>query len=435
MCSAVQYAARSRIVRATPLHIMTQRHAEWNRELTALKMYSHDADGDNDTDDGTQCLDFSIRTAQTVLSIKLSIGAFTVLANLLAIVLIIASKRYRDFLYRLVVYLLITDILQAFAICLALFPIIVPDDTRPARVRNGTLWHDSCAGTGFVLMTTMWMGNIVIIWIVGHLVILGCREQRSHYSEKVKNTDNTPCNRNEVLGVLFLFFGPFLVSWIPFILPGEMYGISGLWCWIKMVQTSCVDIKKETLTVVFIFFYGPLVLIVLFSLICMILTIVLVCHGAVRRHFSVDHHQRRMKEIIIALAYPMLYCTVCLILLANRIYSVSHSDEDPNLGLWYAHTVADPVRVLLPAVAFLLHPFVWRDICSGRKKTTPSSIAAGAGAATHRQNQPDQSSHMHANEEDQDDMEDDLLITQSNVNNTYGTYDDDERYLSGVVDS
>jgi hypothetical protein len=394
-------------------------------------MYSHDTDGDNDADDnGTKCLDFSIRTAHTVLSIKLSIGAFTVLANLLAIILIIASKRFRDFLYRLVIYLLITDILQAFAICLALFPITVPDDTKPAQVRNGSLWRDTCAGTGFILMVTMWMGNIVIIWIVGHLVILGWREQHSHYSERVKNAADTPCNRKEVLGVLFLLFGPFLVSWIPFILPGEMYGMSGLWCWIKMVQTQCGDIRKETLIVVFIFFYGPLMLIVLFSLICMILTIVLVCHGAVRRHFSVHHHQRRMKEIILVLAYPMLYCTVCLILLADRVYTVIRPDEDPNLGLLFAHTVADPVRVLLPAVAFLLHPFVWRDLCGRRK--APSSIA---GSATYKQNQPDQGNNVNE-EEDRDDMEDDLLIAQSNVNNTYyGTYDDDERYLSGVVDS
>ena len=388
-------------------------------------MYSHDTDGDNDADDnGTQCLDFGIRAEKTVLIIKLSIGAFTVLANLLAIILIIASKRFRDFLYRLVIYLLITDILQAFAICLALFPITVPDDTKPAQVRNGSLWHDTCAGTGFILMATMWMGNIVIIWIVGHLVTLGWREQRSH---KVQNAADTPCNRKEVLGVLFLFFGPFLVAWIPFILPAEMYGISGPWCWIKIVQTVCGDIKNETLIVVFIFFYGPLVLIVLFSLICMILTIILVCHGAVRRHFSVDHHQRRMKEIIIVLAYPMLYCTVCLILLANRVNTVIHPHEDPNSGLWLAHTVADPVRVLLPAVAFLLHPFVWRDLCNRRK----SSSSLAAASSTHKPNQPDQSNNV--NEEDQDDMEDDLLIAQSNVN--YGTYDDDERYLSGVVDS
>ncbi len=391
-------------------------------------MYS-ESPGDHDADDnGTQCLDFSTQTESTVLSIKLSLGAFTILANLLAIILIIASRRFRDFLYRLVVYLLITDILQAIAICLALFPITVPDDAKPAQVRNGTLWLDFCAGTGFILMVTMWMGNIVIIWIVGHLLILGWREQRSHHIEKVKNlpAQTLVCSKKEVLGVLFLFFGPILVGWIPFILPGQMYGMSGLWCWIKMVHRTCGDLGNKTLIVVFIFFYGPLVLIVLFSLICMILTIVLVCHGAVRRHFSVDHHQRRMKEIISALAYPMLYCTVCLILLANRVYSVVHPNQYPDVPLWIAHTVADPVRVMLPAIAFLLHPFVWRDLCN-RGKPPPS-------ISVQKQEQPDIPQGKHVTEED-DDMEDDLLITQPNVNNTYGTYDDDDRYLSGVVDS
>ena len=396
-------------------------------------MYSHlGGDGDGDSDDGQLCLNFSTQTADAVLKVKLTLGAFTIVANMLAIILIIASRRFRDFLYRLVVYLLITDILQAIAICLALFPIKVNDAAHPAQVRDNSTsgWLDFCAATGFILMITMWMGNIVIIWIVGHLLILGWRTQRLHHGERGQNTPGpqtvcTPCTKKEILGVLFLFFGPVLIGWIPFVLPNGMYGISGLWCWIKEYQRTCGDLRVETLLVVFIFFYGPLVLIVLFSLICMILTIILVCYGAVRRHFSVDYHQRRMKEIIIALAYPMLYCTVCLILLANRVYSVSHPDKGPNLGLWFAHTVADPVRVMLPAVAFLLHPFVWRDVCC-RGRPEPPAVRQAQG-------QPEQNAND-ASSEDDDDGEDDLLIAQPNVNNTYGTCDDGERDMVHMSD-
>lgn len=377
-------------------------------------------DNDHDGDDDLKCFNFSTRTAHAVFTVKLTLGAFTILANLLAIVLIIASRRFRDFLYRLVIYLLMTDILQAIAICLALFPVTVYDADTPAEVRNSSsAWLDFCAATGFILMVTMWMGNIVIIWIVGHLLILGWREQHSlHHNDKGKN-DSTPCTRKEILGVLFLFFGPIFIGWIPFVLPHEMYGISGLWCWIKEYQRSCGDLKTETLLVVFIFFYGPLVLIVLFAFICMILTIILVCCSAVRRYSSVDHHQRRMKEIIIALAYPMLYCTVCLILLANRVYSVSNPDKGPNLPLWFAHAVADPVRVMLPAIAFLLHPFVWRDLCNRGKSQPPATINDG------QEHPSEQDIHL---AEDEENEEDNFLITQSNVNNiTYGST------LSGVV--
>ena len=386
-----------------------------------------DQDGDHDADDAGECFNFTTQTAGAVFTVKLTLGAFTILANLLAIILIIASRRFRDFLYRLVIYLLMTDIFQAIAICLALFPITVYDADTPAEVRDSSsAWLDFCAATGFILMVTMWMGNIVIIWIVGHLLILGWREQHSpHHNDRGQNTAQTvssPCSRQEILGVLFLFFGPILIGWIPFVLPHEMYGISGLWCWIKEYQHTCGDLKVETLIVVFIFFYGPLVLIVLFSFVCMVLTIILVCCSAVRRYSSVDRHQRRMKEIIIALAYPMLYCTVCLILLANRVYSVSHPHSDPNLPLWYAHTIADPVRVMLPAIAFLLHPFVWRDLCNrGRPQPT--------AAINHGQEQP--SDHDIRIDEDEENEEDNFLITQSNVNNntTYGST------LSGVVDT
>lgn len=401
----------------------------------ASMLYSYLDDNDHDGDDALQCLNFSTYTANVVLKVKLSLGAFTILANLLAIILIVASKRIHDFLYRLVIYLLITDILQAIAICLALFPITVKDMETPAEVRdngNSTGWLDFCAATGFILMVTMWMGNIVIIWIVGHLLRLGWREQRLFHNPAAGNGNNpaqailsTPCSRKEVLGAIFLFFGPMLIGWIPFVLPHEMYGISGLWCWIKEYQTKCGDLKAETLLVVFLFFYGPLVLIVLFSLVCMILTIVLVCHAAARRPHAgaAGHHQRRMKEIIIALAYPMLYCTVCLILLANRVYSVSRPSNNPDLPLWIAHTIADPVRVMLPALAFLLHPFVWRDLCR-RGRPEPSTSV---------QNQTSQPAAIQNNHRNDDETE--PMIPQSNANNSYGTYDDDDRYLSGVVDS
>lgn len=393
-------------------------------------MYSYlDEDSDGGSGEG-HCLNFTTHIADVVLTVKLSLGVFAILANLSAIVLIIASRKYRDILYRLVIYLLITDILQAIAICLALFPVTVPDEKQPAMVKTSPAWNRFCDATGFILMVTMWMGNIVIVWIVVHLLVLGWREHRLQHREQGRTAahlvQHIPYSRKEVIGILFLFFGPLLIAWIPFVLPGEMYGISGLWCWIKTIQHHCGDIRDETLIVVFLFFYGPLVLIVLFALICMILTIVLVCHGAVRRHFSVDHHQRRMKEIIIALAYPMLYCTVCLLLLANRVYSVAHSDKYPNVPLWITHTVADPVRVMLPALAFLLHPFVWRDLCSRGNPPPPVTSVQ----TTEQQDGPNNGVNGAV-----DSMEDNLLIAQSNAPNTYGTCDDDDRYLSGVVDS
>ena len=358
------------------------------------------------------CLNFTTQTADLVLRVKASIGGITVVVNLLAILLIVISKKYKDVTFRLVIYLLITDILQAVAMCLALSPIVVPDEEKPAEVKNGDGWKRFCAATGFILMTTMWMGNIVIIWIVVHLLGLGWRLYRSHFTI-VKTVSPVYSQRKlkmETAGLLLLVSAPVVIGIIPFFLPHQMYGISGLWCWIKMVSSSCGDLNNETLIVVFVFFYGPLVLIVLFSFISMMATIVFVCYGAVRRHgkTTVDHHQRHMKEIMLVLAYPMLYCTVCLLLLANRLYTLTH--KYPNIPLWITHTVADPVRVLLPAAAFLLHPYVWRDLCMKNKPTT----------AENRADRPDQCINVNSDES----LEEKLFATQDGHTPNYGGCDD-----------
>ena len=394
-------------------------------------MYSNDEMNNLVQDKNLSCLNFTTENAKLILNIKLSLGVITVIANVLAIALILISRKFKETTFRLVIYLLITDILQAVAMCLALSPITVRDEKHVAEVRpNSTVWNDFCGATGFVLMTTMWMGNIVIIWIVVYLLVLGWRLYRS------QKNDNAPINKHkknnircEMYGVLFLIITPFIIGIIPVFLPNEMYGISGLWCWIRMIHITCGDINTETLSVVFVFFYGPLVLIVLFSNVSMVSTIVLVCYGAVRRHGRtfVNEHQQRMKEIMLVLVYPMLYCTVCLILLANRVYSIVHIKNTPFFSLWIAHTIADPVRVMLPAIAFLLHPYVWRAVCTRKKSPNADQT----------------NSFKHTNVNENESVEADKLITtpyssgpSRRVN--YGSCNDelrDQRKLSLVVES
>ena len=74
-----------------------------------------------------------------------------------------------------------------------------------------------------------------------------------------------------------------------------------------------------------------------------------------------------MKEMGMLLIYPLIYGLFCTIMLATRIYTYVHtaakpSDIDHSLfnSLWLLHSIADPGRIILPALAFLLHPYVWK---------------------------------------------------------------------------
>ena len=395
-------------------------------------MYSEFLARNVNTHDNLSCLNFTTGFAGVALDVKASLGTITIVVNLLAIALIVISKKYEDFTFRLALYLMITDILQAVAMCLALAPVYVPDAENAARLREGQPWHEVCEITGFLLMVSMWMGNVVIIWIVGHLLVLGWRLYRLQVTGTLKRNENAGKNSGslcarakwELVGLGFMIIGPFVIGIIPFIIDDDMYGISGLWCWIRILNNNCGDLVSVPVTVVLVLFYGPLILIVIFSFISMSATIVLVCYGAVRRHgvTLINQHQQRMKEIMIVLVYPMLYCTVCLLLLANRIYSIANPSKLPYVPLWMTHTVADPLRVLLPAIAFLLHPYVWRDLCNraaAKPDTPPESCPT----------EPD-----HLNSVNNESLEDKLLATKGDGNNSYGAVDDD-KFMSLLVRS
>ena len=368
------------------------------------------------------CLNFTIQTAKDVFYIKISLGSFTVLANLIAIALIFFSRRFKEFTFRLVIYLLATDVLQAIAIVLEVIPVEVRNASTPATIKNSTAWLDFCNATGFFGMVTLWMGNIVIIWIVIYLVVLG---RRLYYRKQGEKKQINSLKR-EAIGVAALFIVPVIIGVIPFTINGDMYGLSGLWCWIKIVKTHprhCGELHFASLKVVLIFYYGPLMLIVLFAVVCMMITIGLVCCGAAKRaagkqktKFNTDKQQGYLKDIMLVLAYPILYCAVCLLLLANRVTSSVHFNWAPIEGMWITHAVADPVRLLLPAIAFLFHPYVWKP---------------------HKSQDGQQMEQNHETTRLKDD--DRAQIIDPSLNNgaktTYGTCDDDNsnKVLSSVV--
>ena len=294
------------------------------------------------------------------------------MVNVFAACFIVWAKKLKDYMYRLVFYLMITDVVQAVAIILISIPITVPSEEQAAQVRKGKGWHDACIATGFASMTSLWMGNIIVFWIVIYIVWLGWCLYRHVYRKRgekqARNFSSHPCSIREIVCVFFLFTTPFVIAVIPVFIDGDMYGNSGLWCWIKTMKDHCGDLGNRPLVLELLFFYAPLMIIVLLAVLFMIISFICYCRGEVRRHPKiVELKQRHVKDIMIVLACPLLYCIFCLLLVINRTYSTVHNDHTPTSKpfrpLWIAHAIADPVRVILPALAFVLNPYVWKDAC------------------------------------------------------------------------
>ena len=338
--------------------------------------YTNGHDADN-----LSCLNFTNETAHIVYSAKMSISSCAIIANLVAIAFVVFAKRYRDFLYRLMVYLMITDILQALATVFVSLPVHIVDGQ--AVVKKGQ--HGGCIASGFFMMATMWMGNIIFFWISLCLAYRGwclyryVDSRRDDKMESVKLLEKDShrskfhSHIKEIVSAFIVFVVPFAIASIPFAVEHNRYGISGLWCWIKSFSHSCGDLHYKILILMLVFFYGPLMIIVLLAVVFIMIAFCCYCRGEVRKNDKdQEKKERYVKEIVILLPLPLVYWTACMFLLINRIYSTlpSHDETKPFQQLWIVHAVADSTRSMLPALAFLLHPCVWKDkaICLSKSK-------------------------------------------------------------------
>ena len=316
-------------------------------------------------------LNFSKEIANAIFNIDVVLGSIGCLLSLFATGLIILFKFYKKFVYRLVMYLIVVNTVNAVCVILWLIPVEATNDNC-IKVRNGRGWAETCAALGYLDMVMTWIRNFVIIWTMVYMLKLSWQLRRLHSNQQansinpIQQLHKHPIAR-EIAVLIVLVFSPFLFCWFPFEI--DMYGLSGPWCFIRTVSDDGDDGKHfqaKSLTLMVVMYFGPVVGIVIFVLTSMIFIMVVLwrssksLHGAVRLCY-----ENNMKQIGFVLIYPLIYCLFCLLSLVNRVYSAIHTYSNhnpPNYPLWIIHAVADPSLSLIPALAFLLHPHVWKKV-------------------------------------------------------------------------
>ena len=308
--------------------------------------------------DNESCYKFSNTEFDLVRRVKFSMDSLGIFACLIALAVIIFSKAYKRHVIRLVIYFLVADIFQAITHIVELTPI--EHVNGEVVVKEGA--EGLCAFYGFLDQIALWMCNVAIIWIMLYMLWI------ANKLRTVQNISNNKISiKTELIGLCFLLFFPLTFNWIPFI--WNMYGISGLWCWIKESRGYCEEYELG-LTLIFTLFYGPLIVIVTFSFVSLMAITTILCKGALNRNTVARRtYSRCVKNTILIAIYPLIYNLICLLPIANRIYSASNgsSGGEPFFPLWIAHTLAEPARVLIPPIAFLLHPSSWKTMF--RRKT------------------------------------------------------------------
>ena len=312
----------------------------------------------SDPDINISCYEFTAHQVYSVTVAKPVVAAIGAVACLLAVVIILTLKQYKKFVNRLVLYMMIIGCIHAVTIGLEVAPVY--HKGQVVAVRKGL--NGLCEAVGFVTQTTAWMFFTVMLWIVLYLFFLAVFKYGANRY------------KHEVAGILISVLFPLSFNWVPFV--QRMYGLAGVWCWIRLTNGYCWHDYTQGVIYQFALLYGPLTLLILISFVLFVVMVCVLCRQRIYiRGASIYHssHHQAIKEALPLLVYPLIYDVICTLMTANRIYyaiTVYHG-RDPYFPLWFIHSVIDPCRTLVPPLAFILHPNTLKRICCRCKKRPP----------------------------------------------------------------
>ena len=303
----------------------------------------------------TSCYEFTAKQIYYVTVAKSVVASMGAAACLLTVVIIVSLKQYKKFVNRLVLYLMIIGCVHAVTIGLEVAPVRHMGQT--VVVRRGL--NGLCEAVGFITQTTAWMFFMVMLWIVFYLFLLAVFK---YGANKYKH---------EITGILVSILFPLSFNWVPFV--QHMYGLAGVWCWIRLTNGYCWHNYTLGIIYQFALLYGPLTLLIFISFFLFVVMVCVLCRQRIYiKGINIYHssHHQAVKEALPLLIYPLIYNIICTLMTANRIYYAVtvYQEKNPYFPLWLIHAIIDPCRTLVPPLAFILHPNTLRRICCRSKK-------------------------------------------------------------------
>ena len=304
---------------------------------------------------GSNCPIFSAEKQKTWKFAIIIVSSAASVACILAIILILAFKGHKRFVHRLTLYLMVAALLEAVVSVLDVMSVY--HNGTVVAVREGL--EDFCAASGFLLEVTVWISRLVMCWIVFYLVMVLV----------FKHNTNAIKWKHEVCGLAVVLILPLLITWVPFV--KGMYGLSQAHCWIKISESDCTY-DYVGLTFMFVFDYGPELLVVLATFISLGTILIVMCRRAVRLEqgfYRPSVHQKGLKEVLLLLFYPLIYFVLWTAIVTTRIYDVvvSVRVQESNSRLpWLVYSIAVYLARLFIPLTCLLHLSI---LCCRKRKT------------------------------------------------------------------
>ena len=240
-------------------------------------------------------------------------------------------------------------------------------------------YHVMCKMVAFLLVFTMLMKLMFTLWLTFHLFC---------YVVFFKNL-----KKLEWLYITSSIFLPLLVSWIPFV--HNNYGVAGGWCFIRESKDNCAR-NTEGIIEIFALFYGPIVVSLILSVLAIVVMIVVMARRAyVNSNAQLENEpllrstaKTLLKQLLPLLAYPVIFFTLILIPVIDRIYDATHRTRIP--GLTIAHGVTAPVMGFFAGLVLIIHILYLRchNGCAMQNHEESDTVVVATARASTRISQP-----------------------------------------------
>ncbi len=301
-------------------------------------MYSLSAIMDTGNLSFRNCSEFDSDEYVIVALISASSATLSFIACALVICLIVALKKYRFFVQRLVLYLCISALLNSFSIVLRFQRAA---QLLPNNAGNTGSLHILCVITAFIDQTTAWAETIAICCITFNLLMTA-----------VFNKDTERFGL--VYAFLILIF-PLMFNWIPFL--QNTYGEAGAWCWISNLDENCNEILFGVYARLLLWFV-PSTTILIIVILVYVFIVIWVTRQRQKWVGKFDSETERkkanlQKEVLPLMLYPFGYLLINLFPLINRIYD-SFNPNNPSYALWMLHAIFSPLQAGYIALVYAL---------------------------------------------------------------------------------
>lgn len=226
-----------------------------------------------------------------------------------AVSMVLGLRLYTRFVYRLAMYQVLGSLFWSLSCSLVLLQLNYDPNSETSRV--------GCYTVAFLLEYSMGVKLLFTLWLTFHLFC---------YVIFLKNM-----TRLEWLYIVSSVFSPACVVWIPFV--HHNYGIAGAWCFIRIWKNNCATKKnQEGIVETFALSDGPIVATLTLNALAIFIMVVVMLRRAYRSNDTESQpllperdkvNRKVLRQLLPLLAYPVIFFTLMLFPLINRLYDAT----------------------------------------------------------------------------------------------------------------